>query len=152
VNVNETVRNGRGLRAGRLVAVLAVLLGILVMHGLASSHHAPAAAAAHPAVAAMLHHAAAADPHQSALDAASAQQPAGQRSVPDSCDGDCGPVVLLCLAVLVVTVGVAVALVVVRRRRRATGAYERGTVPTPAGTRSALPPPDPVRELCVNRT
>jgi len=153
--MDEAARHGHSPRAGRLLAVLAVLLGILVMHGLVSAHHAPvaAAAAAHPAAAAPLHHAAAADPHQRVLDAASAQQPADPRSVPAgaSCDGDCGAVVLLCLAVLVVTVGVAVALVVVRRRR-ATGADQGGTVPTPAGLRSAVPPPDLVRELCVSRT
>lgn len=138
----------------RLLAVFAVLLGILAMHGLASGHHSPASAAGPAAATDQPDDAAAADSHQGAMHAAPAQQPTGPSAAPadPSCDGDCGALMLLCVAVLAVTLALAVAIAAVQRRRRTVASFADDAVVARAGARTALPPPDPVRELCVSRT
>lgn len=137
-----------GARAAqRALAVLAVLLGLLAMHALASTHHAAAAAATPHTGATVLagevgagvHHASAGEVDTGALMGSGA-----------SCDQNCPDLAVLCLAVLT---GVGAALLLARRRA--------GPVPLArAGQtgRAMTPPvrhargPDPVRELCVSRT
>lgn len=158
---------GFGVRAGRLLALVTVLFGLVSMHGLASSHHAPAFAVGHAAAAATAaaqpDDAAEAEPHPHARDAVSSpQQPTGPLATPagPACDDDCEALGALCVAVLAAAVVLAVAVAVVRHRRRTVAAPPRGAVaargervvPAPAGARIALPPPDPVRELCISRT
>lgn len=144
-------------RVGTLLAVLAVLLGLLGMHALASAHHAaaaPADRAAQPAAGPAPtraglpeHHggiAAETEPvlqqHAAALAATSGQ----------SCDGGCASLVAICVAVLT---GAALALLLARRRARPAVA-----APPRPPVRALAPPawhargPDPVRELCVSRT
>ena len=168
--MDRTARNGRAAPA-RLLALFAVLVGLLAMHGLASSHHSPATAAERPAGPAQRHSAAAVQahdvqahdvrahdvPHASAHHGASAagspaQQPTGPLAAPSgpSCDTDCitGP---LCVAVLAAAV-IATA-VLLRHRARPWGSRPaRGTARAPTAARLYPPPPDPVRELCVSRT
>ena len=151
----RTPRSGRGTHAARLLGVFAVLLGLLAMHGLASSHHASASAAEHTAAAAQPHDPAWAEPpHLAAANVAAAQEPAGPVAAPagPSCDDDCAALVTLCVAVLAATVAVAVVLLRRRCRRCALTASADRAVPAPPSARAALPPPDPVRELCVSRT
>ena len=115
--------------ATRALAVLAVLLGLLAMHGLASSHHAAAATTAAATTAAQ-HHLAA---------------PGGL-----ACDQDCPDLALLCVAVLT---GAALTLVMARRRSSpllVAPACVRGPAPMPPMRHARGP--DPVRELCVSRT
>lgn len=142
---------GHGVRAARLFALLALLLGLLAMHGLASSHHATAA------VSAQQHDVDAAEPaadHSVAPPTVSAHRDASAAAVEPagaSCNQDCLPgLAMLCLAVLATT---AIAAVLARRRRRisfTTPRHERAPDPSPPGR---LPPrPDPVAELCVSRT
>ena len=57
-NVDRALRNGRAAPA-RLLALFVILVGLLAMHGLASSHHSAATAAERPAGPAERHAAAA---------------------------------------------------------------------------------------------
>jgi len=182
--MGTSARSGHGARGLRALGMLAVLLGLLAMHGLASSHHAPASASEHSASehSASEHSAAehSAAEHSAAEHSVAAplaagssapelglarghhravaatQQPSALLASPagSSCEHDCpGAVLALCVAVLAATAALAAAAVVLRRRRR--GAVESapaGVVRAPACARSAFPPPDPVRELCVSRT
>ena len=157
--MQRTAQNGHGVHVVRVLTLLAVLLGLLAMHGLASSHHVPAAAAEHPASSQPHDPAAAADRH--ATDAVTAaQHPTGPLASPagPSCDQDCpGELVTLCVAVLAAAAALAAAVVLLRRlrrrlRRRAVAAARAPAFPVPADARAALPPPDPVRELCISRT
>lgn len=145
----------------RLLAVLAVLLGLLGMHGLASSHHAAASPGVDHGAASVverpgtaLGHQHAALQHDAAGPVAGQQDAAGPgaliaRSVP-SCESGCQSAAALCVAVLA---SAALALLLARQRR---GVPLRAPARPPAT--SALPPvrhargPDPVRELCVSRT
>ena len=120
------------------------------MHGLASSHHAPASAAEHPAAAALPNDAAMAGDHHEVAGASTGPQPAADVAAPvgASCDDDCPrALVILCIAVLAAAAAMLIALVLLRRRRAclSTTDYARSA---PASARTRLPPPDPVRELC----
>jgi hypothetical protein len=121
--------------ASRGLAVLALLLGLLAMHGLAGTHRA--AASPHGVAEGARHHAAAA-PADAVLPA-----PA------PSCDGDCPELAALCVVVLAAA---TLALLLVRRD------LAGGVLPAPVRARAPLPVgvrprgPDPVRELCVSRT
>lgn len=135
--------------ATRALAVLAVLLGMLAMHGLASTHHAAAAttAAQHPPAPAdsssvQRHAAGAAVVHDNADVLAAPDGPA--------CGEDCSDLALLCVAVLT---GAALALLMARRRPSPLlVAPARGRAPAPAPPVGHARGPDPVRELCVSRT
>lgn len=138
-----------GARLGRALAVLAVIAGVLAMHGLASAHHAAAAAPLVPALLA----AATADDH--AHHAASPQPSAAPAIAANAhdCDPLCSSgehgLALLCVAVLIaVTAGVLVL-------RQRTGALPRSTAPPSAVRVPSTAPPrslDLVAELCVSRT
>ena len=166
--MDRTARNGRAAPA-RLLALFAVLVGLLAMHGLASSHHSPAAAAEHPSGPAQLHSAAAVQAHDvqthdvqahapahhgAAATGSPDQQPTGPLAAPSgpSCDTDCiTGLVALCVAVLAAAV-IATA-VLLRHRARPWGSRPaRGTARAPTAARLDPPSPDPVRELCVSRT
>ena len=154
------VDTAAGGRPARLLAVLAILLGLLAMHGVASAHHADAAipVAGHgvlPAVGFSPAEAAGPDQHHGtpAAQTTTATQPdVALLAAPagPTCHGDCPGVAALCLAVLT---GAALALLLARRRARPA---EVATAPPTA--RGPAPPvrnargPDPVRELCVSRT
>jgi hypothetical protein len=141
-------------RAARPLAILAVLIGLLAMHGLSSTHHAAAASppphsalppAASPEADPGTHHQAVARPAAPPDIVAFVGEPGA------SCDDTCTDLAMLCVAVLT---GAALALVLARRRSSPLlPAPARPGVPAPAG-----PPvryargPDPVRELCVSRT
>lgn len=142
--------------AARWLAVLAVLLGLLAMHGLGSPHHAAAASgathAALPAAATSPDDDAHAHHHRHA--AAKPEVPhdavALLGSPGASCDGACPDLAMLCVAVLA---GAALALLLTRRRScpaLATPARPRDPARAPP-VRHARGP-DPVRELCVSRT
>ena len=150
-------RNGHGSYGVRVLTLLAVLLGLLAMHGLATSHHAPAAAAERSAVGAPMDDAVSGAGHHGADDVAAAPQATRPQAAPTgpSCHGDCpSALVTLCLAVL--ATGSLVAAVVLLRRGRLCGtavvAAATRAVAMPASARTAFAPPDPVRELCVSRT
>ena len=169
-SVDRALRNGRAAPV-RLLALFAVLVGLLAMHGLASSHHSHATAAERPAgpaeghVAATVvnHHIAAAlqahdVPHAPAHDGAAAGSPAQQPTSPlaapsgPSCDTDCVTGrVALCLAVVAAAV-IATAVLLSHRARPWGSRPALGTARAPTAARLAPPPPDPVRELCVSRT
>ncbi len=166
----RTRRHGYGSSAARLLGLLAVLLGLLAMHGLASTHHHAAAGVVAPV--ADVHPAGVAPPHRhghaehgpasSTSDRVDVAYGTGAghgdgaavTGRPDpACDGHCAPdVAALCLAVL--TCASAVALLAAAARRRA-GPH------LPAPARAARVPvlrdlslvtPDPVKDLCVSRT
>ena len=142
-----------GARAAtRALAVLAVLLGLLAMHGLAGTHHAAAASAAPHAAQGVTAPAAEAGAHEHAAVASPAVDhtaaPAGSPGT--SCDEICPALVVLCLAVLT---GAALTLLLARRRFSPLllpAARTRGPVSAPPGRHTGGP--DPVRELCVSRT
>lgn len=143
----------RGRAAGPL-AVLAVLLGLLAMHGLASTHHAAAAAPAPHAVLPLADQAAGPEHHHGAAPAATsaAQQDAVALTTGPgvSCDEDCPDLMVLCVAVLT---GVALALLLTRRRPSPLLlALPRPGAPTPGPPVRRARGPDPVKELCVSRT
>jgi len=156
-----TTRNGHDTRALRVLGLLAVLLGLLAMHGLASSHHAPASASAstsaavHSAATSPVHEPGAARDHHNADAVVATQQSSAlpASTAGSSCEQDCsGAVFALCVAVLAATAALAAAIVLRRRRRGSVESAAVGVVRAPASARSAFPPPDPVRELCVSRT
>ena len=169
-SMDRTAWNGRSAPA-RLFALCAVVVGLLTMHGLASSHHGPAAAApqAGPAVAAS--HVAEAGPagavaehhvvpgpahHSAASTGAPAPRLTGPLATPTgpSCAGDCpAGLVVLCVAVLAAAAVAVAVSVLLRRRARLPGAGRAvSAAQAPTTARLAPPPPDPVRELCVSRT
>ena len=166
--MDRTARNGHAAPA-RLLALFAVLIGLLAMHGLASSHHSPATAAERPAgpaarhvAAAVVHrHSAAAlqahdvpAHHAAAAAGPPPQQPTGPLAAPSgpSCEPDCVTgLMVLCVAVLGAAV-IATALLLRHRARPWGSRPARGTARAPTAARLYLPPPDPVRELCVSRT
>lgn len=149
---------GIGGRARRVLAVLAIVLGVLAMHGLASGHHG-----AVPALPALTSATAAADQHPAATAEHAAQQTeaAGATAVSPlhdvlagGCHGDCGEhpsgLVLLCAAVLLA----AAAAIVVGLGRRTWRAVPATGPPPAKRPRSTAPPRrlDLVADLCVSRT
>jgi hypothetical protein len=131
----------------RALAVVAVLLGLLAMHGLASAHHAGAATPsvqhqAAPTAPELHQHGAAAPVAQDAVGVAAPAGPA--------CDDGCPVLAVLCVAVLA---GAALlALLLARRRAPLVAAPPRHDHATRAPPARLARPPDPVRELCVSRT
>ena len=174
-SVDRALRNGRAAPA-RLLALFVVLVGLLAMHGLASTHHSTATAAERPAGPAERHFAAAVVnrhsaatvqahhvPHAPARHGAAAtgspaQQPTGPLAAPSgpSCDTDCVTgLVALCVAVVTAAVTVAViatAALLSHRARPWSSRPALGTARAPTAARLDPPPPDPVRELCISRT
>jgi len=135
-----------------------LLLGLLAMHGLASSHHGTpaAAAAAHAAAPDAVH---AAVPHPADAAHAAVPDPAHispigsphQLDVPaPSCAGDCpGDVAMLCLAVLPAAAAAAAAY--------AHRAVDAGRPSAPRACRAPMPRLsgrllDPLADLCISRT
>lgn len=154
-SMDETAPTGR---AARLLAVLAVLLGLLAMHAVASAHHAGAyteggdlpAAGPGPAHASGLGH----EHGTGGQDMQVAQQdtaPAVAAPTVPSCHDDCPNVAPLCVAVLT---GAALALLVARRHASplllAPAARQTASAPLPPARHARGP--DPVRELYVSRT
>jgi len=150
--MDRTAQNGHGAYVVRVLTLLAVLLGLLAMHGVASTHHAPAAAAEPPAAAQPYDPPAAGPHHQAATAAAEQPSPLSAGPSAPSCDQDC-PValVVLCVAVLAMAAALFVA-VALRPHRSLVVAPTVCCARAPASARAALPPPDPVRELCISRT
>ena len=162
-------RTAAGGRAARLLAVLALLLGLLAMHGLVTGHHfswAGALPASADALAGQQHMAATLDGAEHAavqlraptlpgyLTAAAA--PAGQTGSgvgENRCTGCPGQaVVALCLAVIFAGLAVLARLLA---RRACAADLPAPQVPLPllgAGPLPFLRPPDLVDELCVCRT
>lgn len=142
--------------ATRAMALLAVLVGLLAMHGLASTHHA-AAATAGPQHAAVQHHAVPAalqhDRHVAlAQDAAAVGSAVPAVAAPASteCDDACADLTVLCVAVLA---GAALLLLLLRRRAaRPVGGHAHVRAAPRAPPLRPAQPPDPVTELCVSRT
>ena len=145
-------RTTPGRAATRALAVLAVLLGLLAMHGLASTHHASAAttavggAAQHQAEPTALEH-----PQHAAVPAivqavAAVAGPAGP-----ACGDDCTDLAVLCVAVLT---GVVLLAPLLAGRRAARFPVPRrldhAALRAPHVTHARGP--DPVTELCVSRT
>jgi hypothetical protein len=138
------MRQAVSVRSARGLAALAVIAGVLAMHGLATAHHGTSAAPLTPAVMAVAH-AAEGHPHASAG--------AVTASASHDCDllcqsGEHG-LALLCAAVLLT----AAASVLVLRQR--TGLLPRTTGPPTAARPRATAPPrsfDLVAELCISRT
>ena len=154
-------RTAPGARVGtRALAVLAVLLGLLAMHGLASTHHASAAttavqhgAAQHPAAPADAWpgHQHAADEHQHASAVVVAQDAADTIALENpACDDDCPDLAVLCVAVL--TGAALLVLLLARDRAPLLAAPPQRDRATRAPPVRVARPPDPVKELCVSRT
>jgi hypothetical protein len=151
-------RPGPAVRATvRLLGLLAVVLGLLAMHGLASTHHAAAAVHAHAAAPATV-----ADEPRPAHEATAPHRRAAAATgswlgVPPgaACADHCpDALVAVCVAVLAATAA-ATALVRAAAVRRALLPAWVGrdlTARLPATPRWLLPGPDPVAELCVSRT
>lgn len=156
-----------GQRAvSRALAVVALVAGLLAMHGLATGHHAPAHASGAPtahavtAVAADAASAAADDgalpPHHAAEAVAHVPTPAEQLLTlgpPGECGSDCPDAAAakaLCLAVLT---GLALALHLARSRHVALLHRRRGAACRPRAPGAAPHScPDLVSELCISRT
>lgn len=174
-SLSSRERTGHGAAAAaRLLALLAVVLGLLAMHGLVSSHHGAAAVPGHVAGMAVADEHAEGAPSGAELDpgspaavhtaartaAATTQALPGPGSAgPDrsSCDGDCPQEwAAACVVALAAAAGAAAALAL------AHAAARRPVLPTRPGgglrLRAPAPPqqlrtsPDPVAELCVSRT
>jgi hypothetical protein len=136
------MRQAVSVRSARVLAALAVIAGVLAMHGLATSHHSTAAAPLTPAVMAA---AQAVDGHPHASK--------GATTASHDCDllcqsGEHG-LALLCAAVLLTAAG---SVLVLRQR---TGLLPRTSGPPPATRPVATAPPrsfDLVAELCISRT
>lgn len=117
--------------------MLAVLFGVLAMHGQANAqHHAPAAVA-----------------HEQVVDDTSHAQHASSMVTP-ACDGDCSAggdgLMALCLAILVAALGF---VVVAQAQRRSFPPPRRGPPAQLLPARDAVPRPrDAVAELCISRT
>lgn len=149
--------------AARLLGLLAVVLGLLAMHGLASGHHATAAAAGHAPTVQVVdempeaHEPADAQRHGVGTAVAATPPATGSGAGParPTCRDDCSTVVTaVCVAVLAAT-AVTAALVRAAAARRSplvplVGSGHRARAPAPP--RRLLPALDPVAELCVSRT
>lgn len=164
--MSRTGRNRGGAPAGRLLGLLAVLLGLLAMHGLASGHHAAAVSAGHAAAPALVsvqaaeHVGGSHDPakdrrHEHAVATAPAvtvQDGTGTAlagKAGRACDEDCSDgLAVLCVAVA----AAALAATGARARVLLASARPRPRVRAPTACLRVLPAPDPVAELCVSRT
>ena len=138
--------------ATRALAVLAVLLGLLAMHGLASTHHAAASTAPHAAQADVAPAAEVEGAHHHALAMSAAEHDAVALAADPGapCDETCPDLAVLCVAVLT---GAALALLLARRSSSPLLlAPASPRVPAPAPPVRHARGPDPVRELCVSRT
>ena len=140
----------RARASSRVFAVLAVLLGLLAMHGLASTHHAAAATSA-AQTAAVADTPPAHDHGHGAAPTAAVQHDRALLTGPGaSCDDDCPDLAVVCVAVLT---GAALALLLARR-----GSAQPHIAQAPREAAVNEPPvrsaraPDPVKELCVSRT
>ncbi len=136
----NSMRSTRHTRpAGRLLALLAVLLGLLALHGLVSDHHAAAAApvlgGARGSTSSAAQHAAPAHEHPAAAWTAGGATVVGQVPTPPHCDADCpGSIAKLCVAVLVAA---ATASLLARRPIRGAlpdRAHLQARAPTPRRT------------------
>lgn len=148
-----------GSRATRLLAVLAVVLGVLAMHGLVGGHHGSVSIVAGPTASDVNAHSAehAVDRLivvQDGLLSAAAAATAPVHDLTDSCDGGCSEhasgLLLLCVAVLL-AVGVARARRLADRTWRSTPSTGP---PTNGRPRSTAPNRrwDLVADLCISRT
>lgn len=148
-----------GGRARRVLAVLAVALGVLGMHGLAGGHHGavPALSLAAAATAAEQHSVGAAHAGEHAADdmlAAGAASSAALHGLADGCGADCSGrpsgLLLLCAAVLVAASGWLVLGLAGRTWRTVVAAG-----PPPVRRPRTTAPPrrlDLVADLCISRT
>lgn len=164
----STRGQGRRGAAARVLALLAVVLGLLGMHGLASTHHAAAAAPGHAASAVAADqsvsledrpapqqhdHAASRAEAVSSIAGALLAEAVLRPAVP-ACEQDCpSSLTLLCAAVIAAAAATAWRLgPTARRRAPMTPAGGGPQARAPAGARWLLPGLDPVAELCVSRT
>ena len=139
-------------RAVRALAVLAVVLGVLAMHGLTGGHHG--AASVGPAATAGADADHGAQPHAAEHDLLAAAATAPVHELVGGCHADCSErasgLLLLCIAVLLAVVS-AVSL------RRVSGARRIGLDAGPSQhvrTRATVPRRrlDLVADLCISRT
>lgn len=141
-------------RAARLLAVLALLLGLLAMHGLVGGHHAPLAAVTASAALGQPPDAAAAPAgqHGHAAPHTATASPASLSSLAAGCPDCAGHgLAVLCLAVL--SAGLTLLVGLLARRARAAGlAALRPAALLRGGPPLHLRPPDLVAQLCVCRT
>lgn len=137
--------------ATRVFAVFALLIGLLAMHGLASTHHAAIAATTpHGAPSVPAPVAEGAHGHTSAMSPAVHGTAALVAGPGETCDDTCPEIAMLCVAVLT---GAALVLLLARRSASLLllpSHRTRGPAPVPP-VRHARGP-DPVRALCVSRT
>ncbi len=145
--------SGRSTPVARLLAMAAVLVGLLAMHGLASTHHGAAARAHAPLGAPIDEQVGAGHSHTAAAPLstmASLPSSVASASLP-ACDGHC-PIGLgvMCLAVLTVAAAAGAAA----PARRATGPVRPRALraASAAAPRHPLRLLDPVADLCVSRT
>lgn len=167
--VSRTRQGRRSAAAARLLALLAVVLGLLGMHGLASTHHAAAAPGHAPSAVAAF-----ADQSVMPEDRAAPQQhdhaAARARAVTaiagsvlgeavigpavPGCEDDCpNGLAVLCAAVLAAAAATAW-LIAATARRRVPAARDRvgPLTRTSARARRLIARLDPVAQLCVSRT
>lgn len=158
--------------AARLLGLLAVVLGLLAMHGLASAHHAAAAPPVHaPPVhapsAATDHsllpqdrdgthrhdHGAPGSPAATGLAAGLLDVVGAGPAVP-GCGDECpSGLAVLCAAVIAAAAATAWLVAVTARRPVVAAPAHGGPRPrAPAAARRLLAAPDLVAELCVSRT
>lgn len=150
-NVGVMDRPLRADRLGRAVALLALVVGLLAMHGVAGAHHAAAAAPSHTSTV----HAAVPTEHGAdhvdhvLVGAPWALATADLAGCGDGCDQPWAAT--LCVAVLAVT-ALAVAAGFVARSRTSTSQASRRSRARAPVVRRVPPRLDPVAELCVSRT
>lgn len=152
--------------AARLLALLAVVLGLLRMHGLAGTHHSAATLgdALSPVTEQLVMPLTRTEPRQhdhavtgALVQVARAGSSVGQAAVGPvipACDDDCPTgVAALCAAVLAAAAATAW-LIAATSRRRVPAAPAGGDrrVRAPGEARWLLPRVDPVAELCISRT
>lgn len=155
----EGMDAGIGGRTARVIAVLALALGVLAMHVLAGGHHGAAADLPTSMTDAGTAHAAetgrALEHGGHELLAAAATAAAAPLNVArDVCDGDCSEhpaaLLLLCVAILIAA-GRALALTL---QSRAWGHAPKTGPPTRVRPGTTAPPRrvDLVADLCISRT
>jgi hypothetical protein len=165
--MSRTGQTGRGAAAARLLALLAVVLGLLAMHGLASTHHAAAAPPGHaPSAVANTpllpqdragthrHDLPASGARDATATAAALPAEAVAPAVPACGDGCPSGLAVLCAAVIAAAAAMAwlIAAAAARRRVPASPAGGGPQARAPAAARRLITGPDPVAELCVSRT
>jgi hypothetical protein len=169
-DMSGTGQTRRGTVAARLLPLLAVMLGLLAMHGLASTHHAAAAPAragtpsavaavdSPPAVSQHRHgpqehdRAASGAPAATAMAGSLLERAVTGPAVPGCSDECTDGLAVLCAAVLAATAA-AVWLSAAAARRPVPAPTRRDPRPRATARARRLPPRlDPVAELCVSRT